>query len=135
VAQAHIKFQARMMLPVNSMLNCWPVPQIKMAFSHQKWVKKTSKYFIIFLKAIGEPPLFLGSAAFFAIREAIGAYRRENGCEGYFRLDSPATPERIRMACEDAITKNVGHNFIQIISCIFLQATSQSSPQPWTVEL
>ncbi|KAL3069241.1 hypothetical protein niasHT_034471 [Heterodera trifolii] len=54
-------------------------------------------------KAIGEPPLFLGSAPFFAIREAIRNYRIQNGHLGYFRLDSPATPERIRLACEDKL--------------------------------
>ena len=30
--------------------------------------------------------------------------RRENGFEGHFRLDSPATSERIRLACEDVFT-------------------------------
>ena len=34
-------------------------------------------------------------------------YRRESGVEGIFRLDSPATSERIRMACVDEFTKQV----------------------------
>ncbi len=29
----------------------------------------------------------------------------ENGDKKYFRLDCPATSERIRLACEDEITK------------------------------
>ena len=34
-------------------------------------------------------------------------FRRESGVEGVFRLDSPATSERIRMACVDEFTKQV----------------------------
>jgi xanthine dehydrogenase/oxidase len=57
-------------------------------------------------KAVGEPPLFLASAAFFAIKDAIKAARKESGLpESPFRLDSPATAERIRMACEDRFTQ------------------------------
>ena len=47
-------------------------------------------------KAIGEPPLFLASSVFYAIKEAICAARKARGEEGYFALQSPATPERIR---------------------------------------
>ncbi|KAI8823035.1 xanthine dehydrogenase/oxidase [Fimicolochytrium jonesii] len=51
-------------------------------------------------KAVGEPPLFLGSVVFFAIRDAIKAKRREVGeDDGWFRMDSPATGERILAAC------------------------------------
>ncbi|KHJ77310.1 hypothetical protein OESDEN_23070 [Oesophagostomum dentatum] len=60
-----------------------------------------------FIQAIGEPPLFLGSCAFFAIREAIRSYRQERGLNGYFRFDAPATPEQIRLACEDDILRKV----------------------------
>lgn len=56
-------------------------------------------------KAVGEPPLFLASAAFFAIKDAILAARKDTGHEGWFVLDSPATPERIRMACADEFTQ------------------------------
>ncbi|XP_071497121.1 xanthine dehydrogenase/oxidase-like [Diadema antillarum] len=56
-------------------------------------------------KAIGEPPLFLGSTVFFAIKDAIKAARAEEGLTGNFRLDSPAVAERIRLACEDKFTK------------------------------
>ena len=34
-------------------------------------------------------------------------HRREAGVEGIFRLDSPATSERIRMACVDKFTEQV----------------------------
>lgn len=73
-------------------------------------------------KAVGEPPLFLGSCAFFAIRQAIRAYRVQNGIGngGYFRLDSPATPERIRLACADALTENI---------------SSLPAAQQWTVDI
>ncbi|KAM9836215.1 xanthine dehydrogenase/oxidase [Aulostomus maculatus] len=56
-------------------------------------------------KAVGEPPLFLASSVFFAIKEAISAARAESGISGPFRLDSPASAERIRNACSDQFTK------------------------------
>uniref|UniRef100_A0A8C9SVW9 Xanthine dehydrogenase/oxidase n=1 Tax=Scleropages formosus TaxID=113540 RepID=A0A8C9SVW9_SCLFO len=58
-------------------------------------------------KAVGEPPLFLAASVFYAIKDAITAARAESGLRGPFRLDSPATPERIRNACEDSFTKLV----------------------------
>ncbi|PIC32054.1 hypothetical protein B9Z55_012532 [Caenorhabditis nigoni] len=67
----------------------------------------SNKMGIFSSKAIGEPPLFLGSCAFFAIREAVRAYRIQNGNSDYFAFHSPATPERIRMACEDFVTSHV----------------------------
>ena len=36
-------------------------------------------------------------------------YRRESGVEGNFRLDSPATSERIRMACVDQFTNQASN--------------------------
>ncbi|XP_058793018.1 xanthine dehydrogenase-like [Phymastichus coffea] len=60
-------------------------------------------------KAVGEPPLFLSSSIFFAIREAIKAARSDMNVEGYFRLDSPATVARIRLACTDDFTKKIGN--------------------------
>lgn len=66
-------------------------------------------------RGVGEPPFFMGSAVFFAIRDALRSARRSNGVEaevgvdeaegGLLRLESPATPERIRLACEDAIMR------------------------------
>ncbi|EDO33869.1 predicted protein [Nematostella vectensis] len=61
-------------------------------------------------KAVGEPPLFLASSVFYAIKEAIRSARRDAGVEGIFRLDSPATSERIRMACTDSFTKQFPAN-------------------------
>ena len=52
-------------------------------------------------KAVGEPPFFLSSCVFFALKEAIHAARKDNGLTGHFRVDAPATSHRIRMACRD----------------------------------
>jgi len=59
------------------------------------------------MQAVGEPPLFMAAAVFFAIKEAITSARKEVGVKGFFRLDSPATAARIRMACVDPITEKV----------------------------
>jgi len=55
-------------------------------------------------KAVGEPPLFLASSIFFAIRDAITEARKEEKLDLNFSLNSPATAARIRMACQDKIT-------------------------------
>ena len=44
---------------------------------------------------------------FFAIKDAIKAARIERGLNLMFKLDAPATSERIRMACEDHMTKRI----------------------------
>ncbi|KAG9203659.1 hypothetical protein G6514_002677 [Epicoccum nigrum] len=59
-------------------------------------------------KGIGEPPLFLGSTVFFALREAAKAAREQNGQTikpGEWGLDSPATCERLRLAVGDELVK------------------------------
>ena len=56
---------------------------------------------------MGEPPLFLSASVFYAIKDAIYSARRDSGLTELFRLDSPATPERIRNACVDIFTKMV----------------------------
>ncbi|XP_068009824.1 xanthine dehydrogenase/oxidase isoform X3 [Melanerpes formicivorus] len=56
-------------------------------------------------KAVGEPPLFLSASVFYAIKDAIYAARQDSGVTEPFRMDSPATPERIRNACVDIFTK------------------------------
>uniref|UniRef100_A0A672N523 Aldehyde oxidase 3-like n=1 Tax=Sinocyclocheilus grahami TaxID=75366 RepID=A0A672N523_SINGR len=56
-------------------------------------------------KGIGEPPVFFGCTLFFAIKEAIAAARRERGLSDSFPFSSPATAEKIRMACEDCFTR------------------------------
>ncbi|XP_060840095.1 xanthine dehydrogenase isoform X2 [Rhopalosiphum padi] len=58
-------------------------------------------------KAIGEPPLFLSASIFFAIKNAIYSAREDAGVTGYFRLDAPATVEKIRMSCKDNITEKL----------------------------
>lgn len=59
-------------------------------------------------KAVGEPPFFLGSCVFFALKEACYAARADAGLTGWFRLDPPSTPEKLRMACADTFTASVG---------------------------
>ncbi|KAK8093663.1 hypothetical protein PG997_000348 [Apiospora hydei] len=65
-------------------------------------------------RGVGEPPLFMGSSVFFAIRDALKAARADYGVtaklgaeggedDGLLRLESPATPERIRLSCVDPI--------------------------------
>jgi xanthine dehydrogenase molybdopterin-binding subunit B len=61
----------------------------------------------VLLQGIGEPPLALAMSAFFAIKDAISSARKDAGISGPFKLDSPATSERIRMACVDDLTRQV----------------------------
>ncbi|XP_048259665.1 xanthine dehydrogenase/oxidase-like [Haliotis rufescens] len=73
-------------------------------------------------KGIGEPPLFLASSVFFAVKDAIKSAREDAGESRWFRLDSPATPERIRMACQDQFTKQFA-------------PAEEGTFKPWYVEL
>ncbi|XP_069019866.1 aldehyde oxidase 6 [Embiotoca jacksoni] len=61
-------------------------------------------------KGIGEPVLFLGSSAFFAIKDAVSAARSDSGLLGPFSLDSPATPERACLACNSPFTQKIPAN-------------------------
>jgi xanthine dehydrogenase/oxidase len=61
-------------------------------------------------KGIGEPPLFLGSTVFFALREALRAARNMNGKKGEWGLDSPATAERLRLAVGDELVERARTN-------------------------
>jgi xanthine dehydrogenase/oxidase len=56
-------------------------------------------------RGVGEPPLFLGSCVFFAIRDALKAARKQWGEESLLNLRSPATVERIRVSCADPLIK------------------------------
>ena len=58
-------------------------------------------------QGVGEPPLFLAASVFFAILNAVNAARRDAGQSEPVTMDSPATCERIRMACTDSITEQV----------------------------
>lgn len=62
-------------------------------------------------KAVGEPPLFLGSSVYFAIKEAIKSYRNDNELFDFFSMDAPATCENIRSLCIDSITEIVKSSF------------------------
>jgi xanthine dehydrogenase large subunit len=53
-------------------------------------------------KAVGEPPLMLAFSVREAIRAAIAAFGAASGANGPITLDSPATPERIYWAIENA---------------------------------
>ena len=54
---------------------------------------------------MGEPPFFLGASVFFALKSACYAARVAAGLgPGWFRLDPPATPEKLRLACADELT-------------------------------
>ncbi|KAF4637755.1 hypothetical protein G7Y89_g328 [Cudoniella acicularis] len=73
-------------------------------------------------RGVGEPPLFMGSVVFFAIRDALKAARKQYGVQaeigkdskddGLLRLESPATPERIRTSCVDPIVKR---SFVKLL--------------------
>jgi xanthine dehydrogenase/oxidase len=70
-------------------------------------------------KGIGEPPLFLGSTVFFALREAVRSAREMNGksiamstgpaggeeVSRMWNMDSPATSERLRLAVGDDLVE------------------------------
>jgi xanthine dehydrogenase/oxidase len=57
-------------------------------------------------KAVGEPPFFLGTSVFYAIKDAVRSVRKANdgGKERYFEMRLPATSERIRMYLNDDIS-------------------------------
>ncbi|XP_072044531.1 xanthine dehydrogenase/oxidase-like [Amphiura filiformis] len=54
-------------------------------------------------KGVAEPPVSLANSVFFAIKDAIRSARADVGLTGPFRLDSPATGERVRLACADSL--------------------------------
>lgn len=69
-------------------------------------------------KAVGEPPFFLGTSVFWALKDAVYEARSDAGVEGWFQLDLPCTPERLRMACLDDIsTAFVDSSFRSKLSC------------------
>ncbi|XP_064622273.1 xanthine dehydrogenase/oxidase-like [Lineus longissimus] len=71
-----------------------------------KGVKNEFPKAVYSAKGIGEPALILSNSVFLAIKEAILARRRENGLTGIFRLNAPATSEKIRMACGDKLIES-----------------------------
>jgi xanthine dehydrogenase/oxidase len=49
-------------------------------------------------KEVGEPPLILANAVFFAIKDAVRASRKERGLLGLFNMRAPATPQEVANA-------------------------------------
>ncbi|XP_048590290.1 xanthine dehydrogenase/oxidase [Nematostella vectensis] len=60
---------------------------------------------ILSSKAVGEPAICLSGSVFLAIKSAVSAARKEVGLSSMFRMNSPATCERIRMACGGQLAK------------------------------
>ncbi len=59
-------------------------------------------------KGIGEPAILFGSSGVYsAIRDAVAAYRAQNGNTDWFDLGVPATADKIRMAATDELSKFV----------------------------
>ncbi len=50
-------------------------------------------------RGIGEPPLVLSTSAFFAIKQAIMAARRDQGEDTWFTMPAPATVGRVQSHC------------------------------------
>ena len=50
-------------------------------------------------KEVGEPPMTLAVTVFFAIKHAILAARKDQGDDGWFDLEAPATVQRVAAAC------------------------------------
>ncbi|CAN0042171.1 unnamed protein product [Laminaria digitata] len=59
-----------------------------------KLMDKNNAFAVHSSKAVGEPPFFMASSAFFAIKDAVASARRDHGEAGYFLLNSPASSER-----------------------------------------
>lgn len=74
-------------------------------------------------KAVGEPPLFLAASVFWAIKDAIRAARVASGASAIFQLDSPATAERIRLACDDRFLGEVA------------ELPEEGSFKPWAIQV
>ncbi|CAL8390661.1 unnamed protein product [Boreogadus saida] len=91
----------------------WGPPSSKVPLTVEYWgpptkVPLTVEYWGPPIKAVGEPPLFLAASVLLALKDAVVGARSEAGLSGPCRLDSPATPERVRLACQDRFTALVG---------------------------
>jgi xanthine dehydrogenase/oxidase len=56
-------------------------------------------YDLMSSKEVGEPPLVLAVTAYFAVKHAILAARKDRGHDEWFFLEAPASVQRIREAC------------------------------------
>jgi xanthine dehydrogenase large subunit len=81
-------------------LPSWPeMPEI----FNVSFLERAAEPGVIFgSKAVGEPPLMLAFSVREAIRAAIAAFGPAAGSRNVIALDSPATPERIYWAVEEA---------------------------------
>ncbi|TPX33020.1 hypothetical protein SmJEL517_g04004 [Synchytrium microbalum] len=59
---------------------------------------KNSSGLIHSSRGVGEPPLFLGASAYFAVKDAVRAARLENGLTDSFEFDLPCVPSRVLKA-------------------------------------
>ncbi|MFY8107312.1 MAG: molybdopterin cofactor-binding domain-containing protein, partial [Elstera sp.] len=71
---------------------CSDVPE---AFTVELWDEPNREDTIHRSKAVGEPPLMLANAVFFALRDAVAATAQ---APAPVPLDAPATPERVLTA-------------------------------------
>lgn len=69
-------------------------------------------------QGLGEAGMFLGSSVFFAIAAAVAAARKERGLSPIWVINSPATAELIRMACEDQFTNLVWDHLHLVYECL-----------------
>ena len=74
------------------------------------------------LQGCGEPILLAGAVVFLAIKDAISSARKDVGLTGPFRLDSPATNERVRLACNDVIAQQTA-----------VQPGGKQGETPWSI--
>ena len=56
-------------------------------------------------------------SVFYAIKDAVTYARKDAGLTGPFQIDSPATVERIRLACTDNITTLVSTLLSSLVPC------------------
>jgi xanthine dehydrogenase/oxidase len=56
-------------------------------------------YDLMSSKEVGEPPLVLAVTAYFAVKHAILAARKDRGHDEWFFLEAPASVQRVREAC------------------------------------
>ncbi|XP_076463872.1 xanthine dehydrogenase/oxidase-like isoform X2 [Babylonia areolata] len=56
-------------------------------------------------KGVGEPPLFLAASVLHAVQDAVMSARRDAALPPFTTFHTPATPDRIRLACVDRFTQ------------------------------
>ncbi|XP_053327928.1 aldehyde oxidase [Spea bombifrons] len=83
------------------------VTDVPIKFNISFLAASKNPYAIYSSKGLGETALFLGCSVYFAIKEAIDSAREERGLSKDFTLNSPAVPEKVRMACVDHLTNMI----------------------------